>query len=88
MKGGQKMTQDATVAQTVDLQGLLCPLPIYKASVALKKSEPGEVVEFICTDPGSLEDFPAFARQTGHELLVAEDRGSTQRFLLRRGDTA
>ncbi|MDH3398622.1 MAG: sulfurtransferase TusA family protein [Acidimicrobiia bacterium] len=82
------MTQDVTVAQTLDLSGLLCPLPIYKASIALKKSAAGEVVEFICTDPGSLEDFPAFARQTGHELVVAEDRGETQRFLLRRADTA
>ena len=29
----------------------------------------GQVVRVIATDPGSVKDFQAFARQTGNELL-------------------
>ncbi len=72
------------VSQTLDCTGLLCPLPVYQTSMALKKLQPGEVLEVICTDPGSLEDFPALARQTGNPLVLIEDRGDTQRFLLRK----
>lgn len=87
MKGTENMSQqpNAAVAQQLDLSGLLCPLPVYKTSVALRALEEGDVLEVICTDPGSLADFPALARQTGNELIVAEDRGSSQRFLLRKG---
>lgn len=80
-----KEATELRVAQRLDLSGLLCPLPVYKTSVALKSLDTGDVIEVITTDPGSLEDFPALARQTGHELVSAEDRGSTQRFLLRKG---
>jgi tRNA 2-thiouridine synthesizing protein A len=87
MKGTESMDQkpDTKIALELDLSGLLCPLPVYKTSTALKKLEAGEVIEVICTDPGSLADFSALARQTGNELIVAEDRGSSQRFLLRKG---
>ena len=29
----------------------------------------GEVLRIVATDPGSMRDFQAFARQTGNELL-------------------
>jgi tRNA 2-thiouridine synthesizing protein A len=29
----------------------------------------GEVLKIVATDPGSLRDFQAFARQTGNELV-------------------
>ena len=83
------MTQqaDISVDRTLDTSGLLCPLPVYKASIALKELEPGQVLEVIATDPGSLSDFPALARQTGNPLLKAEDRGDTQMFWLQKGTT-
>lgn len=83
-------TADATtppVTRSLDLKGLLCPMPVYKASLALKQMAPGEVLELVCTDPGSLEDIPALARQGGHELLASEAGEEVQVFLLRRGET-
>ncbi len=53
----------------VDTRGLNCPLPILKAKKALADMGSGEVLKVIATDPGSVRDFQAFARQTGHELL-------------------
>ena len=53
----------------VDARGLNCPLPILKAKKALADMASGEVLKVVATDPGSVRDFQAFARQTGHELV-------------------
>ena len=69
----------------LDTSGLLCPLPVYKAAMALRQLDTGQVLELTCTDPGSLEDIPAMARQRGDELLDVMDGGDTQVFLIRKG---
>ncbi|MCZ7533266.1 MAG: sulfurtransferase TusA family protein [Acidimicrobiia bacterium] len=83
------MTRDDTIqkepTETLDTSGMLCPLPVYKAGLALKGLEQGDVLRLVCTDPGSLADIPAFARQGGHVLLEVDDQGSTQTFLIEKG---
>ena len=80
----EKTTQ-LTAAATLDTSGLLCPLPVYKAALALKGIEPGQVLELICTDPGSLADVPALVRQRGDRLLETDDRGAVQVFWIEKG---
>ena len=53
----------------IDTRGLNCPLPILKAKKALADMSSGDVLKVVATDPGSVRDFQAFARQTGNELL-------------------
>jgi tRNA 2-thiouridine synthesizing protein A len=53
----------------LDTRGLNCPLPILKAKKALSDMLSGEVLKVVSTDPGSVRDFQAFARQTGNELV-------------------
>ena len=53
----------------IDTRGLNCPLPILRAKKALSDMISGQVLKVVATDPGSLRDFQAFARQTGNELL-------------------
>jgi tRNA 2-thiouridine synthesizing protein A len=53
----------------VDASGLKCPLPILRAKKALTGMERGQTLKVISTDPGSVRDFQAFARQTGNELI-------------------
>ena len=53
----------------IDTRGLNCPLPILKAKKALSEMASGEVLKVLATDPGSVRDFQAFARQTGNELV-------------------
>ena len=53
----------------LDTRGLNCPLPILKAKKALADMASGDVLKVMATDPGSVRDFQAFARQTGHELV-------------------
>ncbi len=72
------------VREMLDCRGLLCPLPVYKASQVLNRLRPGEVLRIECTDPGSLADFPALARQRGDVLLSSEEQGGVQVFLIRK----
>jgi len=58
-----------TAHKELDTRGLNCPLPILKAKKALSEMASGEVLKVVATDPGSLRDFQAFARQTGNELV-------------------
>lgn len=76
------------ISVRLDTSGLLCPLPVYKAGLALAKLQAGQLLELTCTDRGSLADIPALARQRGDTLLAAEDRGACQVFLIRKGGGA
>lgn len=78
------MTQDA-VTRTLDTSGMLCPLPVYKAALALKTMAPGEILELICTDPGSLADVPAMARQRGDRIVETTEQDGRQTFLIEKG---
>jgi TusA-related sulfurtransferase len=53
----------------IDTKGLKCPLPILRAKKALSDMTSGDVLKVVATDPGSMRDFQAFARQTGNELV-------------------
>jgi tRNA 2-thiouridine synthesizing protein A len=53
----------------LDARGLNCPLPILKAKKALADMATGQVLRVMATDPGSVRDFQAFAKQTGNHLL-------------------
>ncbi len=57
------------VHKELDTRGLNCPLPILKAKKMLSEMQTGDVLKVVSTDPGSIRDFQAFARQTGNELI-------------------
>ena len=78
------MHTEYTIAKEVDSRGLNCPLPILKAKRALADMQSGEVLKVVATDPGSLRDFQAFARQTGNELLEQTPVGDEFIHYLRR----
>ena len=65
----------AAFDQELDASGLNCPLPILRAKKALAEMESQQVLRILATDPGSMRDFQAFARQTGNELLGQETAG-------------
>ncbi len=57
------------IHKELDARGLTCPLPILTAKKALSDMHSGEVLKVLATDPGSVRDFQAFARQTGNDLV-------------------
>ena len=68
----------------LDTRGLNCPLPILKAKKALAEMASGELLKVVSTDPGSVRDFKAFARQTGNELVDQQSQGADFVHVLRR----
>lgn len=72
------------VDKELDTRGLNCPLPILKAKKALADLVSGQLLRVVATDPGSLRDFQAFARQTGNELVEQQTAGSDFIHVLRR----
>ena len=68
----------------IDTSGLNCPLPILKAKKALTGMASGQVLQVRATDPGSVRDFEAFARQTGNELISSMTQGEQFVFRMRR----
>lgn len=68
----------------LDVKGLNCPLPILRTKKALADMESGQILRVLATDPGAQKDFPAFARQTGNELIEQREEGTTFEFYLKR----
>lgn len=68
----------------LDTRGLNCPLPILKAKKALADMISGQILKVVATDPGSMRDFQAFARQTGNELVEQQSVDSEYIHFLRR----
>jgi tRNA 2-thiouridine synthesizing protein A len=60
---------DYTIAKTLDYKGLACPMPVIKISQQIGTVAVGDIIEVHTTDPGSLSDFPAWAKTTGHAIL-------------------
>ncbi len=73
-----------TVTKTLDLQGLSCPLPIAKTAKAMRELEPGELLEAVATDPGSVPDFKAWCANTGNELVEHTAEDGVFRFVIRK----
>ncbi len=72
----------ADIHQTLDVQGLSCPLPILRTKKALAGMAQGQVLEVLATDPGSWEDMAYYCKNTGHTLLERSDQGPVLRFLI------
>jgi len=70
--------------QELDTRGLNCPLPILRTKKALGAIQPGQVLKIVATDPGSVKDFQAFSKQTGHSLLSHGEANGEFTFLLQK----
>jgi tRNA 2-thiouridine synthesizing protein A len=81
---GYTMSEKNDVVKVLDLKGLACPMPVVKVSKGIKEIEIGETIEAITTDPGSLTDFPAWARTSGNEIVETEQGEEEIKFIIRR----
>ena len=68
----------------VDTKGLACPMPIVRAKKALDTLKPGQNMEVLSTDKGSLQDFTAWVKQTGNELVTHEVENGVFKFLVKK----
>ncbi len=74
----------ANFDEELDASGLNCPLPILRAKKALNGLTSGKVLHIIATDPGSVKDFEAFAKQTGNTLMESNESGGKYHFMIKK----
>ncbi len=70
--------------KSLDLKGLLCPMPVVKMAKAIKEVQVGQIIEAFATDPGVMADIPAWTRTTGNELVSLEKQDKVFKFIVKR----
>jgi tRNA 2-thiouridine synthesizing protein A len=71
--------------ETLDCQRLLCPMPVIRVQDSVEWLAPGDTLTAACTDPGALQDIPAWCRIHGHRVLETQGADGEYRITLRVG---
>ena len=78
------MSDEIKVVKVLDLKGLACPMPVVKVSKGIKEVAIGDIIEAHTTDPGSLTDFPAWAKTSGNEIVKTDQQEKLIKFYIKR----
>ena len=70
----------------LDARNTLCPMPVIKTQNKIAELSPGDVLRVVCTDPGALNDIPAWCRINGHTVLHTEEHGDEVSVTIEVGD--
>ena len=70
--------------KVLDARGLLCPMPVVKAGKEIRGMQNGQVLKILATDRGAIADFPAWADDTGNELIEWHEESGTLVFFVRK----
>ena len=68
----------------LDAKNLNCPLPILRCKKSLSEIRANQTLKVVATDLGSVKDFQAFCKQTGHELLQLDDVDGVFTFYIKK----
>jgi tRNA 2-thiouridine synthesizing protein A len=79
------MARTLRATQTLDMKGMNCPMPLIWARNMLDMMDPGESIEVLATDPGTIRDFKVFARSERHEIVDWSESRGLIRILLKKG---
>ncbi len=71
--------------EQLDCRNLLCPMPVIRVQNRVQELQPDDELEAVCTDPGVLNDIPAWARINGHEVVETRSEGNEYIVLIRVG---
>lgn len=72
--------------ERLDCRRLLCPLPVIRVQDRVAQLLPGTLLEAACTDPGALQDIPAWCRINGHEVVQTRSEDTEHFVTLRVGN--
>lgn len=79
-------TSEFTVDKSIDCKGLSCPMPIVKTKKAMEEIGPGQVLEVVATDPGSVSDVKSWAERTGHQFIGTSSEAGVFKHYIRKAD--
>jgi len=69
------MNAEFDIAETLDVKGASCPMPVVKTKSAIDDLAVGEVLEVLATDSGSMSDIDGWAAGTEGVELVDQEEG-------------
>ena len=71
--------------EILNTRRLLCPLPVIRTQDKVKQLQPGDQLEIVGTDPGILQDIPAWCRVHGHKVIETSSQNHEYRVLIEVG---
>lgn len=71
---------------TLDAKRLLCPMPVIRTQDKITTLSAGDILQVICTDPGALNDIPAWCRINGHKVINTEQNQDEIMITIEVGD--
>ncbi len=74
------------VDKSIDCKGLSCPMPIIRTKKAMEELTPGQVLEVLATDPGSVADVKSWANRIGHQFIGTREDDGIYRHYVRKAD--
>ena len=77
-----------TEDMVLDARGQLCPMPVMRTGKLIRRLAPGQVLKVLATDRGALVDMPAWAEDTGNELLSSSEEDGVLVFWIRKARDA
>jgi len=79
------MSAEFDIAETLDVKGESCPMPVVKTKGAIDGLAAGDILEVLATDSGSMSDIDGWASGTdGVELVEQEERGDVYKHYVRK----
>ncbi|MFP5352480.1 MAG: sulfurtransferase TusA family protein [Actinomycetota bacterium] len=77
---------DVKEDRTLDCTGLLCPMPVVKTNKEMRGLEKGQILKILATDRGAIADFPAWAEDTGNQILSSGEDDGVLFFYIEKGE--
>jgi len=71
---------------TLDASRMMCPMPVIRTQDKIAELEIADTLEVTCTDPGALNDIPAWCRINGHEVIAASEQDGQVVITVKKGN--
>jgi len=72
---------------TLDAKRMMCPMPVIRTQDKVAQLQIGDTLEVTCTDPGALNDIPAWCRINGHEVISSSEEQGEVIITVKVGNT-
>ena len=59
---------------TLDARNLMCPMPVIRTQDKVAELQVGDRLQVTCSDPGALNDIPAWCRINGHTVVDTKEQ--------------
>lgn len=68
----------------IDVRGQTCPVPLVEMRKALKKAQPGDIVQVVGTHPASKVEIPMAVDALGLSLIDITEEGDVWTIIIQR----